>query len=162
MKCTSSFLNKNIIFLQFLSNKGMKVNLYKPHSLPSYFFSQPNNFFPSFTFPPSTKHKWGELKSFLSSYFSTPSSFPVLSLFYLPIKLENFLSCVVCLIFIQISVCFGKNLKASLLCYSTYFCYYSWASLHFLILFMGPTVLFQLTFTFIYNTFSNKFLVSAK
>ena len=50
IKCTSCFLNKNIIFLQFLSNKGMKVNLYKPHSLPSYFFSQPNNFFPIFHF----------------------------------------------------------------------------------------------------------------
>ena len=27
---------------------------------------------------------------------------------------------------------------------------------------MGPTVLFQLIFIFIYNTFSNKFLVSTK
>ena len=32
----------------------------------------------------------------------------------------------------------------------------------FLLLFMGLTVLFQLTFTFIYSTFSNKFSVSAK
>ena len=31
-----------------------------------------------------------------------------------------------------------------------------------LALFIGPTILFQLTFTFIYNTFSNKFSVSAK
>ena len=34
--------------------------------------------------------------------------------------------------------------------------------LHFLVLFMGSTVLFQLTFTFIYNTFSNNFSISAK
>ena len=34
--------------------------------------------------------------------------------------------------------------------------------LYFLVLFMGLTVLFQLTFTFIYNIFSNKFSVSAK
>ena len=32
----------------------------------------------------------------------------------------------------------------------------------FLVLFMGLAVLFQLTFIFIYNTFSNKFLISAK
>ena len=51
---------------------------------------------------------------------------------------------------------------ASLFYYSAYFCYYSWALLYFLMLFIDPTVLFQLTFTFIYNTFSNKFLVSAK
>ena len=31
----------------------------------------------------------------------------------------------------------------------TYFCYYSWIPLQFLVLFMGPTVLFQLTFTFL-------------
>ena len=29
---------------------------------------------------------------------------------------------------------------------STYFCYYLWVSLHFLILFIGPTVLFNLFF----------------
>jgi len=51
---------------------------------------------------------------------------------------------------------------ANLFYYSTYFCYYSWAPLHFLVLFMSHTVLFQLTFTFIYSTFSKKFLVSAK
>ena len=34
--------------------------------------------------------------------------------------------------------------------------------LHFLILFIGFTVLFQLTFTFIYNTLNKKFSVSAK
>ena len=37
--------------------------------------------------------------------------------------------------------------------YLAYFYYYSWAALHFLVLFMGLTILFQLTFTFIYSTF---------
>ena len=32
----------------------------------------------------------------------------------------------------------------------------------FLLLFMSPIILFQLTFTFIYSTFSNNFSVSAK
>ena len=41
--------------------------------------------------------------------------------------------------------------------YSAYFCYYSWAPLHFLLLFMGPIVLFQLTFTFIYSTSAKSF-----
>ena len=35
-------------------------------------------------------------------------------------------------------------------------------TIFFLILFMDFTVLFQQTFIFIYNTFSNKFLISAK
>ena len=34
--------------------------------------------------------------------------------------------------------------------------------LHFFVLFMGLTVLFQLIFTFIYSTFSKKFLVLVK
>ena len=51
---------------------------------------------------------------------------------------------------------------ASLFYYLAYFCYYSWVPLHFLVLFMGHTILFQLTFTFIYSTFSKKFLVSVK
>ena len=46
--------------------------------------------------------------------------------------------------------------------YLTYIFYYLWVSLHFLVLFMGATVSFHLTFTFIYSTFSKKFLVSAK
>ena len=37
-----------------------------------------------------------------------------------------------------------------------YFCYYSWILLHFLVPFMSLTILFQLTFTFIYGTFSKK------
>ena len=43
-----------------------------------------------------------------------------------------------------------------------YFCYYSWVSLHFLVLFMSLTILFLLTFTFIYCTFNKKFSISAK
>ena len=54
------------------------------------------------------------------------------------------------------------NEKLKLFYYSDYFCYYLWVSLHFLILFRGLIVLFQLTFTFIYSTFSNKFSVSAE
>ena len=52
--------------------------------------------------------------------------------------------------------------KTKLFYYSTYFCYYSWAPLYFLVLFIGPTILFQLTFTFIYSIFSNKFSILAK
>ena len=45
---------------------------------------------------------------------------------------------------------FGKIIFVNLFYYSAYF----------LLLFMGHTVLFQLTFTFIYSTFSKKFSVS--
>ena len=48
------------------------------------------------------------------------------------------------------SVCLAKKKIANLFYYLAYFWYYSWALLHFLILFMGPTVLFQLTFFFFY------------
>ena len=63
---------------------------------------------------------------------------------------------------IQIMVLFGSKLKTNLFYYSTYFCYYLQAPLHFSVLFMGSTVLFQLTFTFIYSTFSKKISVSTK
>jgi len=43
-----------------------------------------------------------------------------------------------------------------------YFYYYLWVSLHFLILFMGPIILFQLIFTFIYNIFRKKFSILIK
>ena len=43
-----------------------------------------------------------------------------------------------------------------------YFCYYSWVPLYFWVLFMSLTILFQLTITFIYSTFSKKFSISAK
>ena len=41
-----------------------------------------------------------------------------------------------------------KIIFTNLFYYLTYFCYYLWVTLHFLVLFMGLTVLFQLTFTF--------------
>ena len=63
---------------------------------------------------------------------------------------------------LKVSVRLGSNENYKLFHYSAYFLYYSWALLHFLVPFMGLTVLFQLTFIFIYSTFSNKFLVSAK
>jgi len=55
-----------------------------------------------------------------------------------------------------------RNLVSVWLTYflSTYFCYYSWVLLHFLVLFMGPTILFQLIFTFIYSTFSKKISIA--
>ena len=37
-----------------------------------------------------------------------------------------------------------------------YFYYYLWVLLHFLVIFMSIIVLFQLTFIFIYGTFSKK------
>ena len=51
---------------------------------------------------------------------------------------------------------------ANLFYYSAYFLYYLWVLLHFLVLFMGHIVLFQLNFTFIYNTFSKKISILAK
>ena len=51
---------------------------------------------------------------------------------------------------------------ASLFYYLAYFCYYLWVSLHFLVLFMGFTILFQLTCNFIYSIFSKKFSISVK
>ena len=64
--------------------------------------------------------------------------------------------------FCALSVHLALALKASLFYYLAYFCYYLWTSLHFLVLFMSPTVLFQLTFTFIYSTFSKKLWVDPK
>ena len=61
-----------------------------------------------------------------------------------------------------LSVCLASLFFAYLFYYSAYFCYYSWVLLYFLVLVMGHIVLFQLIFTFIYNTFSKKFLVLAK
>ena len=49
--------------------------------------------------------------------------------------------------------------KDSFFYYLVYFCYYSWVSLYFLILFLSFTILFQLAFIFIFSTFSNKFSV---
>ena len=46
--------------------------------------------------------------------------------------------------------------------YLIYFNYYLWALLYFLILFIDLIILFQLTFTFIYNTFNKKISISTK
>ena len=43
-------------------------------------------------------------------------------------------------------MCLAKIIFANLFYYSTYFYYYLWAPLHFFVLFMGLTLLFQLTF----------------
>ena len=55
-----------------------------------------------------------------------------------------------------------KKKNANLFYYSVYFCYYLWVLSHFLVLFISLTILFQLTFTFIYNIFNKKFTVSTK
>ena len=57
----------------------------------------------------------------------------------------------------QVLVSFDMINFANLFYYLAYFCYYLWVSLHFLVLFIDSIVLFQLTFTFIYSTFSKKF-----
>ena len=62
--------------------------------------------------------------------------------------------------FVDFSVRLNWNEKLKLFSYLVYFWSYSWTPLYFLVLFMGSTVLFQSTFTFIYCTFSNKFLLS--
>ena len=46
--------------------------------------------------------------------------------------------------------------------YLVYFYYYLWVLLYFLILFIDLTILFQLTFTFIYITFNKKISISTK
>ena len=62
--------------------------LYKLHFLSSHFSFQPNKKkkkFVSLHFSTLlTKHKWGKLKSFLSSHFSILSPFSILSLFHPP------------------------------------------------------------------------------
>ena len=61
-----------------------------------------------------------------------------------------------------LSIYLTKIIFINLFYYLVYFCYYLWVSLHFLVLFIGHTILFQLTFTFIYNIFSKKFSILAK
>ena len=58
--------------------------------------------------------------------------------------------------FVRIRVHLTKIIFVNLFYYSAYFCYYSWSYYIFLLLFMGLIILFQLIFTFIYNTFSKK------
>ena len=62
----------------------------------------------------------------------------------------------------KLSVRLAKIIFANLFYYSAYFCYHLWVPLHFLTLFISLTVLFQLTFTFIFSTFSKKNLILAK
>ena len=57
---------------------------------------------------------------------------------------------------------FGSKLKCEFILLFSLFLLLFMSPVHFLVLFMGLTILFQLTFTFIYNTFSKKFLISAK
>ena len=57
---------------------------------------------------------------------------------------------------------FGYQWKMKIISlFSLFFCYLS-VTLHFLVLFIGFIILFQLTFIFIYSIFSNKFLVLVK
>ena len=63
---------------------------------------------------------------------------------------------------VALNVHLGQDEKLKLFYCSVYFYYYLWVILHFLTLFIGSMVLFQLTFTFIYNTFSYYFSVLAK
>ena len=62
----------------------------------------------------------------------------------------------------QFSVYLVKIIFVNLFYYSAYFYYYLWVLMHFLVLFIDLTILFHLIFTFIYNTFKKKFLVSVK
>ena len=68
----------------------------------------------------------------------------------------------------KLLICFNFNVRltniifVNLFYYLIYFCYYLWVLLHFLVLFMSLTILFHLSFTFIYGTFNKKFSVSAK
>ena len=57
---------------------------------------------------------------------------------------------------------FGLRLKMKIILLFNLFLLLSCVPLHILALFMSHTVLFQLIFTFIYNTFSNNFLVLTK
>ena len=57
---------------------------------------------------------------------------------------------------------FGLGCKIKIILLFNLFLLLFMVLLYFLVLFIGSTVLFQLNFTFIYNTFSNKFSVLAK
>ena len=65
---------------------------------------------------------------------------------------NNIVSTKIC----HLSVCLASLFFVNLFYYSAYFCYYLWVSLHFLVLFMSFIIPFQLIFTFIYRTFSQK------
>jgi len=57
---------------------------------------------------------------------------------------------------------FGSILKNQFILLFSLFLLLFMGLLHFLVLFMGSIVLFQLIFTFIYTTFSKKFSISEK
>ena len=82
LKCPSIhiffFLNVYDVLLFVLFNRDMMVNLYK-----IYFHTKKKKCFPSFHFSTlPTKHKWGKIKSFLSSHFFILSPFFILPLFH--------------------------------------------------------------------------------
>ena len=54
------------------------------------------------------------------------------------------------------------RLKIKIISLFSLFYYYLWILLYFLVLFIGYIVLFQLTFTFIYNIVCNNFPISVK
>ena len=64
---------------------------------------------------------------------------------------EKKMNCCLCF-----SIRLTKIIFANLFYYLVYFFYYLWVLLHFLVLFINLTILFQLTFTFIYSTFNKK------
>jgi len=57
---------------------------------------------------------------------------------------------------------FGSKLKSQFILLFSLFLLQFMSLLHFLVLFMSLTVLFQLTFTFIYSIFNKIFSVSTK
>ena len=94
--------------------------------------------------------------NFSSSHFSIPPTKRTLNVHL------TWICLVTKIIHAKHALCLAWIIFVNLFYYFAYFCYYLWAPLHFLVLFMGPTVLFQLIFNFIYNTFSKKFSILAK
>ena len=62
----------------------------------------------------------------------------------------------------KIKCAFDIGLKSQLFLLFSLFLLLFMVLLYFLVLFMNPIVLFQLSFNFIYSTFSKKFLVLIK
>ena len=100
---------------------------------------------------------------FLCKFFSK-KCFPHLHIIFKYLGLlKNIINANYFLMIIKNTMCmFGKIIFVNLFYYLTYFYYYLWVSLYFLVLFMDLTILFQLTFTFIYNIFSTKISISTK
>ena len=107
---------------------------------------------------------WRDFFFFGSMKIITPTNFPSSLLSIQPNKKKKkktLISFIFSHLFfiapkITLSVCLAKIKK------SFYFYYYLWVSLYFLVLLMSLTVLFQLTFTFIYSTFNKKFSILTK